>query len=473
MTPITPYGSARDLPSYQEMARLIQGGKLLTRFVARNQRSGFLKIEQQLNHLVASVDRFYARLGPQNWIFHESLNVSAVEAILDQTSTCEEAEQRFIELYRDEANLGFWTRRLRDVEGLRERAHQIERAREHYCAGQFDSTALHLIAVMDGFVNDFEPDRRHGLAFRHPDAMTAWDSVVGHHLGLTNALKAYGKPIKKRVDEEVYQLHRHGIVHGTITRFDNVVVATKAWNMLFALVDWAAASGKAREPETPKPTFRGIVRQIVTTARMKARMAGWEPSRLSVSDARFEDHEIHKLTVEFLTSWRDRNFGTLARFPSRRFDKGEATLKRIAGRLREDFEGFVLSKFRVTELDNTVPAIWLSSGEATVNGTPGFLSAVGSSRKLTAASGTAPILRCGASYSATPPPYGGAANRRRVHLGRRCVDGDLRPAGTASKLESQSIGHARWRGSGKLSYWTSSRLRKKDKACRRGGWSVK
>ena len=87
--------------------------------------------------------------------------------------------------------------------------------------------------------------------------MTAWDSVVGHHLGLTNALKAYKKTFKKRVDEEVYDLHRHGIVHGTITRFDNVVVATKAWNMLFAVVDWAAATGKARQPEAPKLTPRG------------------------------------------------------------------------------------------------------------------------------------------------------------------------------------------------------------------------
>ena len=59
------------------------------------------------------------------------------------------------------------------------------------------------------------------------------------------------------------------------------------------------------------------------------------------------------------------------RFPSRRFGERETTLKRIAGRLREDFEGFVLSEFRVTDLENTAPAIWLSRGEATVNGTPG------------------------------------------------------------------------------------------------------
>ena len=270
---------------------------MLTRFIARKQHSELLQLEHKLTHLVAVVDRFYDRLGPRNWIFHDSVTFSVVEAILEHATTSEEAEQRFI------------------VDGLRERAHQIERAREHYSAGQFDSTALHLIAVMDGFVNDFEPDVRRDLSSRDPDAMTAWDSVVGHHLGLTNALKAYKKTIKKRVDEEVYDLHRHGIVHGTITRFDNVVVATKAWNMLFAVVDWAAATGKARQPEAPKPTLRETLQQMTTNARTKKMLEAWKSSRLSDVDAGFEDHEIHSLTVEFLTSWRERNFGALARFP--------------------------------------------------------------------------------------------------------------------------------------------------------------
>ena len=359
-----PYGSASDLPSCQELTCQIQGLKLLTRFFARNQHSELLQLEHELTHLVAVVDRFYDRLGPSNWIFHDSVNISAVEAILEHTTTSEEAEQRFIEIYSDEDYLAFWSRQLYRVDGLRERAHQIERAREHYSAGQFDSAALHLIAVMDGFVNDFEPDVRRDLSSRDPDAMTAWDSVVGHHLGLTNALKAYKKTIKKRVDEEVYELHRNGIVHGTITRFDNLVVATKAWNMLFAVVDWAVATAKARQPEAPKPTPRETFQQTRTTARM---LEAWISSRLSDSDAGFEDHDIHSLTVKFLSNWRERNFGALARFPMSR----ETTPGKMAGQLRKDFEGSVLSEFRVTELENTAPAIWVSRGEATVNGTPG------------------------------------------------------------------------------------------------------
>ena len=368
---LSPCGSARDLPSYQELARQIQGGKLLTRFIARSQRSDILELERQFDHLVAVVDRFYDRLGSRNWIFHELLPISNVETLLDQTATSEEAEQRLIDIYRDEDKLALWTRRLFSVEGLRERSHQIERALGHYFADHFDSAALHLIAVMDGFVNDFEPENRHGLASRDPDAMTAWDSVVGHHLGLTNALKTYVKTIKKRVDGEVYELHRHGIVHGTITRFDNVVVATKAWNMLFAVVDWATATKKAQKPEPPKLTPREVIGQMATNARVKKMMEGWKPSRLSASDAHFEDHEIYALTIEFLTCWRQHNFGALSRLPSRQFRRKETTLGQMAGQLREAFYGFALTDFRVTELENVAPAIWLSRGEATVNESSG------------------------------------------------------------------------------------------------------
>ena len=56
---------------------------MLTRVIARNQRPKLLQVEHQLNHLVAVVDRFYDLFGPRNWIFHESLSIPAVEAILD------------------------------------------------------------------------------------------------------------------------------------------------------------------------------------------------------------------------------------------------------------------------------------------------------------------------------------------------------------------------------------------------------
>ena len=369
--PPSPYGSARDLPSYQEMSRQIHGIRLLTKPLTPEVQAGVTMARQQLEHLFDVVDRFYERLGPRHWIYHEWLNPETVEEVLSQTKTGEEAEQRLIELYRDKVKAGFWTRRLQSVDGLRERFHQIERAREHYEADRFDSTVLHLITVMDGFVNDFDPGRRRGLSARKPEEMVAWDSVVGHHMGLTHALKTYDKTIKKRKDEEVWELHRHGIVHGTITRFDNVVVATKAWNMLFAVVDWAEATTKSRQPEEPVRTIEELARELIEkvreTSRLRKRLDQWKPTRVTAADHDFDEFEVHALTTEFLNTWRDENFGGMARFPSRRFEKGLSD-KQIAGRLRGLFEHTHLTAFQVTELENDTPTSWLARGSATVDG---------------------------------------------------------------------------------------------------------
>ena len=111
---------------------------------------------------------------------------------------------------------------------------------------------------------------------------------------------------------------------------------------------------------------------VLQTRRTKKELERWKPSQsVSLRCLAAEDHEIYTLTVQFLTDWRECNFGALARLPSRWLDKRETTLGQMAGRLRGVFECFTLSEFRVTELENTAPAIWLSRGEATVNDSPG------------------------------------------------------------------------------------------------------
>ena len=352
------------------MEQQIQGMKWLTLFIARDQRPKLKEIEQEIRRLTDLVDRFYEVLGPRNWIFHDLLNLDRVERILNETDDPEAAEQRFIELYRDKEDSSFWIQRLRGIGGLRERFHQIERAREHYDTDQFDSCVLHLLAVMDGFVNDFEPQARKGLAARETDDMVAWDSIVGHHLGLTNALKPFKKTIKRRFDDEVFELHRHGVMHGSIVHFDNVVVATKAWNMLFAVADWAKATTKAKEPVASDPSFREFIRDLVANQKVKKQLDAWQPMSLSRGDDEFADHELHQLTVAFLTAWRESNFGALAGLASRRFNAYKSP-GQLAGEMRQVFDGFTLTEFEIAELANSAPAIWLTRGNAVVNGDSG------------------------------------------------------------------------------------------------------
>ena len=367
-TGTTPYGSCRDLPSFLEMSAQVSALKVFTLFIARDQRSKVKALKRDLDRLCDVVDRFYKVLGPRNWIFHDQLNLDDVEALLN--SNVEEAEEGFVELYRDEETLDRLIRRLRGLEGFRAREHLIERARDNYRRNHFDSCALLLVSVADGFVNDFEQDVRKGLHTREPDSMVAWDSVVGHHMGLTHVLKSFGKPIKKRIDEEVFELYRHGMAHGMVVHYDNATVATKAWNLIFAVADWATATTRSRQPQPEEPTWSQVISKLQKNRKDKELIAQWSPTTFTADDPAFGDHVITVKTQQFLHAWTNRNYGSLATFENRMYvtDKADS---RIAGEMRERFESWTLEDFEILGLDNSALAVWVSRGTAEVNGEAG------------------------------------------------------------------------------------------------------
>ena len=364
-----PYGSAQDLPSVREAMEMITSMKALTLVVARSERPELKELERKMKELVDLVDHFYNVLGERHWIFHDSPSTDLVADALD-TQDVDEAERRFISIYRDPDYFKWRLPRLRKHEGIRFRLHQLEMAVKHYQADEFDSCTLQLIAVMDGFVNDFDIQNRKGLHARDADEMVAWDSVVGHHMGLTNVMPVFNKTIKKRVDEEIFEVHRNGIVHGSTPNFDNVVVATKAWNLFFAVVDWAEATEIAAQPEKPKPTLNESLSTWQDNQRMKEEMAEFAPSTLCVGDDGFEDDEIVQLTKSFFGAWNSENWGRVRDFVQ--FRKAIRTSHgALAGELKDRFSFFDLEDFEVLDVAHQGPVIWIARGTATVRGDSG------------------------------------------------------------------------------------------------------
>lgn len=363
-SPPDPYKSARDLPSVAEMLKQIQGFKALTRFVARDQRDSVVVIEQQLDDLVETVDGFYDLLGSRHWIFHDSLNTEAAKSLLAKPA--DEAEQGLIEQYRETRTLDWMIGRLWRFPEMQTRRRMIERAREDYRAERYDSAVQSLLSVMDGFVNDIETDPRRGLHARSDDEMAAWDSVVGHHQGLAQAHRTFTKTFKKTSDEEIHELYRNGIVHGMLTNFNNVVVATKAWNRLFAVADWALSREKQAVPPEPEPSLRELFGQVAENQRTKKALDAWQARTLTPDDPDFEQEPIFTLAAEVLEAWKAKNYGRMAAQLASL--TREDTPGKSAGRLRDEFALSELEDFRITRLDFQAPVICEIDAELTIDG---------------------------------------------------------------------------------------------------------
>ena len=235
----------------------------------------------------------------------------------------------------------------------------IEYAEKDYQEGRFYSTVQTLLSVMDGFVNDVEPEARRGLHARNADDMTAWDSVVGHHLGLKHAHATFTKTFHKVSTIEVHQLYRNGIVHGMLVNYDNEVVASKAWNRLFAVTDWAESRKRAKAPPKERPSLRATLREH-SAHRRKHRLImesldGWEPTAATSGDAAFQDDPVISVSREFLDAWRARNFGGMARLLSPLM--AEDTVSKTAGDLRQDYSDRRLDSYDLFTVAHTAPAV--------------------------------------------------------------------------------------------------------------------
>jgi len=359
------YQSALDLPSFRNLLEQIQAAKILTRFVARDKRPDLIRLENEVKVMAGRVDRFYGLLGRRHWIFHESLPTDAIDTLLSLSPA--KAERSLIALYADPELLRSFIRMIVfRFPAMTARRPLIELAQEDFQAGRYYSTVHVLLSVMDGFVNEFEPQERRGLHARDEDDMKAWDSVVSHHLGLANAHRTFMKRFSKTSNEEVFELYRNGIVHGVLLNLHNDVVASKAWNRLFAVADWATSRQKQPVIPEPEPSWRELLARAKENQEMKKALDAWMPRVVTEEDSSFTNHPVHAATVDYLAAWQRRNYGKMANFLASIVT--EQSRQKTAGMVREQYEGFPLDGFLVRRMNLTSPVAVIVEADLTTAG---------------------------------------------------------------------------------------------------------
>jgi hypothetical protein len=349
--PDQPYASALDIPSYRDMYMQLRAVKPLLLFSPKMRRQ-MKDIENKLRYLARTVDEFYDLFGPRHWVFHGQLNPEDIGPLLKLP--VEEAERNLIGLYKDHDWLDLWVRRIgRNPMGPWQTL--LDKALEDYRAERYFSSVQLLLSVMDGFVNIVEQGVRVGLHAREPGDMQAWDSVVGHHQGLTNIMPLFRRDVKRLVTEPIYELHRNGIVHGMMVSYGNIVVATKAWNYLFSIVDWADDRAKQKVTDPDPFTWSGLVRSLQKNEAERQALESWEPGPSDSSDSRWAGDELVVAANEYLELWHRQNYGHLVQYlqlsARKRLGKG------APAELRRNYSDHPLSGFEVLSIDRRAPAI--------------------------------------------------------------------------------------------------------------------
>jgi hypothetical protein len=359
-----PYESARDLPTYVELSQQLTGMRLFRFLLPKDKRGDLRKIEDQLRHLADTVDEFYRVLGPRNWVFHDDFNVERMNTLLE-SGDVDAVERALIGYYQEEDTLRFMVMRLNGLDDMRSRRHLIDHALNDYREGRFYAVVLVLLTVMDGFVNDVEPSVRRGLHAREANEMDAWDSVVGHHQGLSAAHDTFRRSFKASSAEKVVDLYRNGIIHGNLLAYDNEIVATKAWNRLFAVTDWARAEAKRAMPQPEPTSWRDIFASVAANARTKAALDAFSPRVLTPDQAEFTADEAYQACLTYLSAWQRTNYGAMALGLSHMIARGYgAQAPRF---VREEYTGFSLDGFEITSLDFTAAAVCIAAVVLTIN----------------------------------------------------------------------------------------------------------
>ncbi|RZS59300.1 hypothetical protein EV141_0520 [Microcella putealis] len=348
------------------MKKQVNGLKALRLFLEKEDRQRISELSAQMDLLADTVDRFYEVLGSRHWIFHDRLSITRLkDQVLDEP-TIDEAEIAMCRIYEDAELMRIMILPLMRFPEMRARETLVNHALRDFTEKRYYATVLTLLTVMDGFVNDVQ-DVRRGLHARDATELQAWDTAVGHHMGLTATQASFRKSYSRRIDEEFFDLARNGILHGNITNYDNVIVASKAWNRLFAVVDWASSLEKAAKPKDKEPTWGEVVERIRSNAEFKSKLDEWEASSgtLKTTDA-CDTHTSTRAAVDFLELWAKSNWGHL----STRFmrlgkgSSGNATPKEI----KSAFSPYVLESFVVRSYEVQAPAVAEVSVDIVVNG---------------------------------------------------------------------------------------------------------
>ena len=364
----------KDNPTCAELLKNAQGMDALSKVVAffeklgiknKNISEAFKQVPNLVSktqELVNMPDRFNELFSKKGWIAYESLNFELMSKAvkLADEGRFEEANELIVEHYNEDT-LKWGLTFMKALEEYRIRDHLAQKAKEDYLEGRYHACVPVVLTIIDGIVNDVE---QKGFFAEGVD-LTAWDSIAAHSTGLQELSRLFNSPRKKTTTEKITVPYRHGILHGRDLGFDNKIVAAKAWATLFVIRDWALAirQGKKHPKEKePEPSFIEVLKSYAKTQEQKKKLEAWKPRDLTPGKdfpeaglpEDYENKSPEYTLSLFLHYWEKSNYGKIASLIKTLVD---APLSKRAGEIREQFQGKILTGFKLVKINDLAAAM--------------------------------------------------------------------------------------------------------------------
>ena len=293
-------------------------------------------------------DRFNKSCARDGWIATGSLSADTLRNALRlyESGRRHEAEEELLAWFqKDTINLLAIVRAKR-FNKAGKRLDQLREALKLTFEERYWSAVPLILIACDGFASDVLGSS----PFKENADLTVFDSIAGHPDSLQSLIKQLTAVVRKSSDEELTLPLRNGILHGRSLGYANRVVCMKAWLLMIALVDCAcdktSEQSRIREHESnAKTSLRDLAMQVRKLEQDKREMEAFKPiEMMGPFDGCLDENSPEYGIVDFLDSWKRRNFGKMA---ERATNLPKLTINKLAGQLRRDTELIELTDFSV------------------------------------------------------------------------------------------------------------------------------
>lgn len=322
--------------------------------------------QKQILFLPDEFNRLFSDMG---WFAYETMSATVIEkAIANMNTSGEEAAKSIIIEYYNKETLRFHIKRMNVHESFKIRMDLIYKAFEDYEAERYYSCIPLLLMICDGIVNDVTKSK--GLAADATN-MEVWDCVAGHSSSLEKAKTIFVKGRNKTTTDKITLPYRNGILHGRDLNYANKELATKCWNMLFAIRDWTKSyisendrktEFEKKQKDNEKPLveiINGYYEHKEKMTQVQQYLDSWKKRDLtpiidfpeSGKSEEYLGDTPEKAVVKFIEYLQSKNYGYMSKMMNSRNKKD------TPAELRKNFSKYTVNSFKINEVIDCSPSI--------------------------------------------------------------------------------------------------------------------